>query len=257
MTLRSIPDGFFVVVGCLLGFACLSDMQAVAQHPMGRVAAPAPAPAPPIVHAPVYRPPIYQSPIYRAPNYGPIYPPHMAMPPVRSFTSAGFRPPPRPIHPFPPIFPFYIFPVATGPFWTSSWCWWATCNQFWISAFAYNGVTLDQWNPANYALSPPAEPPLYVYGQEAPEIPQLFLKDGTVLNVADYWLVDGQLHFMLVQEEGSKPTEQVIPFEELDLQKSVDVNTHRGFRFMLRNEPFEQYIRDHPEGPPAALSPPE
>ena len=52
-----------------------------------------------------------------------------------------------------------------------------------------------------------------------------------------------------------KPEEQVIPFDELDLQKTVDVNTNRGFRFMLRNEPFEQYVRDHPEGPPATLKP--
>ena len=95
------------------------------------------------------------------------------------------------------------------------------------------------------------------YGEEGPDMPQLYLKDGSVLNVADYWLIDGQLHFTIIQEYGAEPTEEVIPFGALDLQKSVDENTRRGFRFMLRNEPFEQYARDHPEGPPPALTPPQ
>jgi hypothetical protein len=58
-----------------------------------------------------------------------------------------------------------------------------------------------------------------------------------------------------VSEEGTKAEEQAVPFDELDLQKTVDVNTKRGFRFMLRDEPFEQYVHDHPEGPPVVLSP--
>src|SRR4051812_32551939 len=86
--------------------------------------------------------------------------------------------------------------------------------------------------------------------------PTLFLNDGSILYVSDYWLVDSQLHFMMMEQEGVKPTEQVIPFDELDLQKTIDVNTQRGFRFILRNAPFEQYVRDHPEGPPSdAISP--
>jgi hypothetical protein len=41
----------------------------------------------------------------------------------------------------------------------------------------------------------------------------------------------------------------------LDLQKTVDSNTRRGFRFVLRDEPFEQYLRDHPDGAPPAVPP--
>jgi hypothetical protein len=58
--------------------------------------------------------------------------------------------------------------------------------------------------------------------------------------------VENHLHFK-VEETGVRPVEQVIPFEELDLQKTIDANTQRGFRFLLRNEPFEQYLRDHPD----------
>jgi hypothetical protein len=96
----------------------------------------------------------------------------------------------------------------------------------------------------------------YVYGDGREDLPQLFLKDGTILNVTDYWVVDGQLHFTMIEGNGTKPAEHVIPFDALDLQTTVDANTQRGFRFMLRNEPYEQYLRDHPEGPPPIVTSP-
>jgi len=95
---------------------------------------------------------------------------------------------------------------------------------------------------------------VFAYGEERADVPQLFLKDGTILNVTDYWLVDDQLHFLMADQDGAKPTEHVMPFEALDLQTTVDTNTRRGFRFILRNEPFEQYLRDHPEGAPPVVT---
>ena len=240
-------------VACLFSLVCFLSTPALAQRPGGRVAG---APAPPITHAPVYRTPAYQAPIYRNSIYAPAY---------ASRTSTGWsghafyavtvRPPFRPIRPFPPVVRFYIFPAVSGPYWPSNFCWWATCDYFWTSALLYNSAPLDVWNPANSFLSPPFQSPVDVYGEEKPDSPQLFLKDGTSLYVTDYWVVDDQLHFMITQEDGMKPEEQVMPFDELDLQKTIDVNTNRGFRFLLRNEPFEQYVRDHPEGPPATLKP--
>jgi hypothetical protein len=97
------------------------------------------------------------------------------------------------------------------------------------------------------------ETPVYDYGEER-TLPRLYLKDGTIVSVTDYWLVDDQLHFT-IQEDDEKPVEQAIPFDELDLQKTVDANTRRGFRFVLRDEPFEQYLRDHPDGAPPAVPP--
>lgn len=109
--------------------------------------------------------------------------------------------------------------------------------------------------PSNY-VSPAYETPEYVFGEQRPDLPQLFLKDGSILSVTDYWLVDDQLHFTMIEEYGGKPVEHVIPFDALDLQKTVDENTRQGFRFVLRNEPFDQYVRDHPEGPPPVVTPP-
>ncbi|HET9308894.1 MAG TPA: hypothetical protein VFO46_22970 [Candidatus Sulfotelmatobacter sp.] len=261
---RSILIKFSVVRYCVfLLVVCAITAPALAQHTGRTAGASAPVPAP-ILHPPVYRAPVYQAPVYhapiyqtpmnRAPVYAPIYVPRISsLSPVDPLGTIAFRPPLRPIRPAPPIIQIYVFPLVAGPFWPSYFCWWATCDQFWASAFLYSAVPVSSWNPANYL--PPAPEPVYVYGAEPRELPQLFLNDGTVLNVSDYWLVDRQLHFMISEEEGAKPTEEVIAFDELDLQRTVDVNTRRGFRFMLRNEPFEQYVRDHPEGPPPAISP--
>jgi hypothetical protein len=114
--------------------------------------------------------------------------------------------------------------------------------------------TISSPGPINY-VTQVTETPVYIYGGERQDFPQLFLQDGTVLNVTDYWVVDGQLHFKLIETIGQNPVEHSVPFEELDLQKTVDANTARGFRFVLRNAPVEQYLHDHPEGPPPALPP--
>jgi hypothetical protein len=49
----------------------------------------------------------------------------------------------------------------------------------------------------------------------------------------------------------------VIPFDELDLQRTIDVNTRRGFRMVLRDEPWQQYLKDHPDLTPPDLRPPQ
>jgi hypothetical protein len=123
---------------------------------------------------------------------------------------------------------------------------WATCD-LWSLTLDY--ATVFSAGTTDY-VSQVYEIPVSVYGEERPDLPQLFLKDGTILNVTDYWLVDDQLHFTMIEGDGTTAMEHVIAFDALDLQTTVDANTRRGFRFMLRNEPVEQYLRDHPEGPP-------
>jgi hypothetical protein len=160
--------------------------------------------------------------------------------------------PGRPIRRFPPAFVIYESPAFLGgPFWGWNGCAWGSCDLFW-PWLAY--ATVSSPGPTSYVYLP-YPTPVYVYGEEGDDLPQLFLKDGTVLNVTDYWLVDDKLHFTIIEEDGGQPVEHVIPFDALDLQRTVDVNTGRGFRFMLRNEPFEQYVRYHPEGPPAVMLP--
>lgn len=201
------------------------------------------------MHAPpISRPTTFRAPLFRAP----ISEPRLTAWPVASrFGTAGVHVPWRPIRPFPPVLFLYGFPFFTGP-WGFNSCWAAPCNDFWLGTFDYTTVYAS--GTANY-LPPEYQLPAYDYGLEAPSLPQLYLKDGSILNVTDYWLVDNQLHFTMIEDDGGQTHEHVIPFELLDVQKTKEVDTRRGFRFMLRDEPVEQYLRDHPEGPPPPLSP--
>jgi len=60
----------------------------------------------------------------------------------------------------------------------------------------------------------------------------IYLKDGSSYGVTDYWLADGNLHY--VTTYGG---ENSISVERLDLQKTVDENAGRGVNFTLYNEP--------------------
>ena len=221
-----------------------------AQHP--QPVAPVHVQAPPVYRAPIMQPQSMRPPMVFAPR---LSSPRPVTIPATGVVGMGIvHPPIRPVRPHPPVIfvynPIYLY---GGPYWTTNFCWWATCDTFWPWTFGY--PTISTPGPTTY-VSQVYETPVYVYGDEREEVPQLYLTNGMILNVTDYWVVDNQLHFTIVETPGAKPVEHSIPFEELDLQKTIDVNTGRGFRFLLRNEPFEQYVRDHPEGPPPVAVPP-
>jgi hypothetical protein len=138
--------------------------------------------------------------------------------------------------------------------------WWPAFCPFWGWGFGCTGLPnyglAYESAPQNYPAPQIYQYPVYLYGPGAPEMVELFLKDGTVISVTDYWFVDGQMHFT-VPEEGEKPAEQVVGLDELDLQRTIDVNTRHGFRFVMRNEPWEQYLRDHPDETPPPVTPPQ
>ena len=256
-TLRgSIFRDFLLLVSCISLIGVLHP-RAMAQHSAARPVSPPVHVSPPAIpHAPIYQPPTYQSPVTRMPiRSAPIYSrPITTVPSTGVRARAPYWPPWHPVRPFPPVIVVYGPPIFfNGPFWPYNGCWGMPCDfSFW--PWVYTSPTISSPGPTNYVMQA-NETPVYVYGPERPDLPQLYLKDRTVLNVSDYWVVDGQLHFMMAEQEGMKPAEQVIPFDELDLQKTVDANTQRGFRFILRNAPFEQYVREHPEGPPAGSTP--
>jgi hypothetical protein len=242
---RLIPKKFLIVVSCALSVSIPISL-ALAQHTAARSAGG-------VVHTST--PPISRVPISSAPViHAPISIPRISASSAGALGTAGFRPPRRPIRPFPPVLVVYESPVLFGgPFWGLNSCWSATCDLFGSWTLGY--TTAYSPGPVN-DFSPVYETPVYVYGEETPDLPQLVLKDGTILNVTDYWLVDNQLHFTIIEENVTKPAEHVIPFEALELQTTIDANTRRGFRFVLRNAPVEQYLRDHPEDLPHIATPP-
>jgi hypothetical protein len=79
-------------------------------------------------------------------------------------------------------------------------------------------------------------------GSASPSHPQLLFKDGTTYTVTDYWRVKDQFHFMTIEDSGTKSVPHTVPFEELDVQRTTDANAVQGFRFVLRDEPIEQWL---------------
>jgi len=88
--------------------------------------------------------------------------------------------------------------------------------------------------------------PTYVYvGDTTTNHPQLVFNDGTTYIVRDYWRVDDQLYFITIEDGGTKSVEHTVPFSDLDLQRTSDADMARGFRFVVRDKPIEQWLRDH------------
>jgi hypothetical protein len=161
----------------------------------------------------------------------------------------------------PPLFSRPSFFLRTPFLW--SWqafnsSWWLYCGPIW----GWNSGCDDLFYSAHtteHYLAPPLTyvSPVYVYSLDGHQLVQLYLKDGTVYSVNDYWFVDKEIHFTLLDESATKTIEQVISFDDLDVQRTIDVNTHRGFRVVMRSEPLEQYLRDHPDLTPPPLEPPQ
>jgi hypothetical protein len=137
--------------------------------------------------------------------------------------------------------------------------WWPTCGPFWTWGFGCNNSAFYGYGSEDYVTPQPYESPVYLYGYggEGRALVGLYLKDGTAYGVLDYWFVNGDIHFTLVEDGDDRAVEHVIPFDELDLQRTIDVNTRRGFRMVMRDEPWQQYLKDHPDLTPPDLRPPQ
>ena len=170
---------------------------------------------------------------------------------------------PRPMHIFRRrVFfrPFFWYGVGWG--WNAFW--WSPCGVssgwawnwgFGCPAEIYGTGYATQFN--NYVTLPMYEAPEYVYGGEGGEQVWLYMKDGSVYRANDYWFLNGQMHFTLIEEDPLRPVEHVVPSERLDAQKTTSVNAARGFRMVMRDAPWQQYLKDHPEANPPELVPPE
>jgi len=253
---------------CALVLSCAMATGAFAQHAAGNVGAAGHVSAPPASRPGASRP---LTPV-RPPLVSPgtrsflIRPPYGVALPSRGFVF-GYPLPPNRIRPRRPIYPIgFLPPPGFGlfgiPFFGLGFGWglgenlWMGCDPFFNWRYGCSGLPVYEYGSGYDFFSvgpnnpqPQAEIqnwPVYYYGEANSQFVQLYLKDGTVYNVTDYWLVNGELHFKTVEENGTKVVEHEIDFGLLDLQMTIDVNTARGFRFVLRNEPLEQYLRDQP-----------
>ena len=190
----------------------------------------------------------------------------------RGFRGSGFRGVGTqslivPLRPFGPIGgfrrPFFRgrFFLFGPTFGFSSFLW--NCSPFWGFTYGCNG--LPYYPPGtygtgfeNYVTLQNYGNPSYLYAPESHDLVWLYLRDGTAYAVTDYWFVDGEVRFNAVGEGGVVSAEQAVGLDELDIAKTNEVNTIRGFRVVMRDEPWEKYLKDHPDSlPPPLTAPPK
>jgi hypothetical protein len=160
----------------------------------------------------------------------------------------------RPAFAGPPFFRFagprfLSFDSFVLPVWPA--CGYLGTWEFGCGAPAFYGTGFE-----NYVTVPAYVNLPYSYSDLAPDQVWLYLSDGTVYSVVDYWFVNGQIHFTVADDPGADPAEMVMEFDQLDVQKTIDVNTRRGFRLVMRDAPWEKYLHDHPDAIPPPLPPP-
>jgi hypothetical protein len=256
-----IPTKILVFAVCAMACAWIEAPVALGQgrvrpggggHVGGAVVAPPPVSAPPVSQPMILRPRGLAGPGVRGIGV-PVRVPRFG---VRPGPIRGFR--------RPPLVGALFFRFGMVPGFLFNLYWWQGCGPVWgwpSWQFGCSGVWPYPSGFENYVTMPNYENPAYVYeyGLEVREpLVWLYLKDGTVYAVSDYWFVNGQLHFKAVGEGGVPSAEQVIGADELDLQRTSDVNTARGFRVVVRDKPWQQYLKDYPDRtPPPLVAPPQ
>jgi hypothetical protein len=119
-------------------------------------------------------------------------------------------------------------------------------NQIYNQSTDESSVS-NEFNPSHYWFpSAPAEEGGGGGATSGPEV-ALFLKDGTVYAITDYWVADNKLHY--VTNYGG---ENSIPLDQIDMQRTVDANAKRGINITLRPTPYSQEA----PAPDAAPTPP-
>lgn len=150
----------------------------------------------------------------------------------------------RPIFPRRPIYYPIFYPVGIYPgFGFGFGLGFDSCSPFWGWNFACGAYGYDD---SFYAYPPalgydgPAEPDYIpvpsdnnTTGDEDEAV--LYLKNGTIYLISDYWLANNQIHYVT-----GNGAEHTIDLDQVDLQQTVDVNAKRGVNFTLRAAPTNQ-----------------
>jgi hypothetical protein len=133
---------------------------------------------------------------------------------------------------------------SCGPYWG----WGFGCNAlpYYDYGYSYNGYSgppppnglqaepampSQENGPFSYEYPPPDTSPDNVSAEKFETV--LYLKDGTVYAVINYWLADGKLVY-----QTNYGGENSIDLDQIEMQKTVDVNASRGVNFTLRPKPL-------------------
>jgi len=103
-----------------------------------------------------------------------------------------------------------------------------------VAAPSYYAPSPDADAPSSTAEPSNAETKPLTSAREAPKpaVTWLQTKDGELYGLTDYWADDGRLYY--VTDYGAKNS---IPLDQIDLDKTVELNAKQGVEFVLRRKP--------------------
>jgi hypothetical protein len=107
-------------------------------------------------------------------------------------------------------------------------------------------------NPDSNWITPNGASPAVAQNSAGVGVPVLiYLKNGAVQSVRDYWIVDGELHYVLMNG-----VQNSVNLDMVDLPRTNTENARSGVRFIFKSEP--SIIPAGPDGnamPPGASDP--
>jgi hypothetical protein len=111
----------------------------------------------------------------------------------------------------------------------------------------------DQGTPNGNWVTPNGPSPSLAPNSSNFAVPILiYMKNGSVLTVRDYWMIDGELHYILMSG-----VQRAVDLEQVDLPRTNTENAKSGVKFIFKSEPSvpppaEPYA---PPGSPNAPAP--
>ena len=91
----------------------------------------------------------------------------------------------------------------------------------------------DQGSPNGNWVTPNGPSPSLAPNSSNLAVPVLiYMKNGSVLTVRDYWMIDGELHYILMS--GAQRT---INLDSVDLPRTNTENAKSGVKFIFKSEP--------------------
>jgi len=75
----------------------------------------------------------------------------------------------------------------------------------------------------------------------------IYMKNGSVLTVRDYWMIDGVLHYILMSG-----VQRAVDLEQVDLPRTNTENAKSGVKFIFKSEPSVTSPEPDGSAPPPA-----
>jgi hypothetical protein len=91
----------------------------------------------------------------------------------------------------------------------------------------------NQGSPNSNWVTPNGPSPSLAPNSSSLTVPVLiYMKNGSVLTVRDYWMIDGELHYILISG-----VQRTTDLEQVDLPRTNTENAKSGVKFIFKSEP--------------------